>query len=276
MTARRWLGAAASLGRECGVDGPRRHALSLLAVAAAQLDDLETAHRAVSELEAIEPWAYCWADQEFGRAWTAAADGDVRRARAILLDAATWCEETGHRAAGSTALHDVARLGDASAVRTRLDAMAATCEGDLFPAYAAHVDALAERSSSGLVAAADRFEALGAMLCAAEAATSAGMVLQREQRARDAAALFGRAASLASHCEGARTPGLVGAQTSTPLTAREREIAALAAQRLTSRDIAARLFVSVRTVDNHLQSVYAKLGVSSRTELSDALGRITG
>ena len=39
----------------------------------------------------------------------------------------------------------------------------------------------------------------------------------------------------------------------------------------TSREIADDLFLSVRTVDNHLQRVYTKLGVTGRGELADAL-----
>ena len=39
-------------------------------------------------------------------------------------------------------------------------------------------------------------------------------------------------------------------------------MATLAAQGESSKDIAERLYLSVRTVDNHLQNVYSKLGVS--------------
>ena len=46
----------------------------------------------------------------------------------------------------------------------------------------------------------------------------------------------------------------------------------MAAERLTSKEIADRLFLSVRTVNNHLQKIYTKLGVSSRTDLVRALG----
>jgi DNA-binding CsgD family transcriptional regulator len=56
------------------------------------------------------------------------------------------------------------------------------------------------------------------------------------------------------------------------LTAREREIAVLVAQGRTSKEIAAALVLSVRTVDNHLQRVFAKLGVSSRADVAGALG----
>jgi DNA-binding CsgD family transcriptional regulator len=58
-----------------------------------------------------------------------------------------------------------------------------------------------------------------------------------------------------------------------PLTRREKEVALLAAEGIASKDIAERLFLSPRTVDNHLQSVYAKLGVTSRAELRAALAR---
>ena len=52
------------------------------------------------------------------------------------------------------------------------------------------------------------------------------------------------------------------------LTAREREIAELAAGGLTSAEIGRRLFLSTRTVDSHLGRVYAKLAVANRTGLA--------
>ena len=52
---------------------------------------------------------------------------------------------------------------------------------------------------------------------------------------------------------------------------RERDIATLAARGEPSKAIAERLFLSVRTVNNHLQNVYSKLGVGSRRELAAAL-----
>jgi DNA-binding NarL/FixJ family response regulator len=53
-----------------------------------------------------------------------------------------------------------------------------------------------------------------------------------------------------------------------PLTRREAEVAALAARGLTNRDIAARLFLSVRTVETHLDHVLTKLGFRTRTQLA--------
>ncbi|WP_051766583.1 helix-turn-helix transcriptional regulator [Saccharothrix syringae] len=50
------------------------------------------------------------------------------------------------------------------------------------------------------------------------------------------------------------------------LTDREREVLALLAHALSNRLIAARLSISEKTVKNHITSVFAKLGVSSRSE----------
>ena len=55
------------------------------------------------------------------------------------------------------------------------------------------------------------------------------------------------------------------------LTFREAEIADLAARGMSNRQIAEHLFISKRTVDAHLDHIYAKLGISSRVELLNAL-----
>jgi predicted ATPase/DNA-binding CsgD family transcriptional regulator len=52
------------------------------------------------------------------------------------------------------------------------------------------------------------------------------------------------------------------------LTRREREIAALAATGLTNREIAAKLYLSVRTVEVHVDHVLTKLGFRTRTQLA--------
>jgi non-specific serine/threonine protein kinase len=52
------------------------------------------------------------------------------------------------------------------------------------------------------------------------------------------------------------------------LTRRETEVAALAARGLTNRDIAARLFLSVRTVEVHVDHILTKLGFHTRTQLA--------
>jgi DNA-binding CsgD family transcriptional regulator len=61
------------------------------------------------------------------------------------------------------------------------------------------------------------------------------------------------------------------AETRDDLTAQERQIAQLARDGLSNPEIGARLFLSPRTVEWHLRKVFAKLAISSRRELTNAL-----
>ncbi len=64
-------------------------------------------------------------------------------------------------------------------------------------------------------------------------------------------------------------PGVEPAAPSSPypagLTAREVEVLSLVAEGLTDAQVAEKLFISLRTVNAHLRSIYAKLGVGTRS-----------
>jgi DNA-binding CsgD family transcriptional regulator len=60
------------------------------------------------------------------------------------------------------------------------------------------------------------------------------------------------------------------------LTETERRLAELAASGLTNTEVAARAFVSVKTVEANLTRVYRKLGVRSRVGLANALREAQG
>jgi len=60
-------------------------------------------------------------------------------------------------------------------------------------------------------------------------------------------------------------------ETRDDLTPQELQIAELARDGLSSREIGTRLFLSSRTVEWHLQKVFGKLGIRRRRELADAI-----
>jgi DNA-binding CsgD family transcriptional regulator len=60
------------------------------------------------------------------------------------------------------------------------------------------------------------------------------------------------------------------------LTHQELQVARAVSQGLTNREAAAQLFISPRTVDHHLRSIYRKFGITSRAELVLLAGQLTG
>ncbi|MFF9605310.1 LuxR C-terminal-related transcriptional regulator [Streptomyces sp. NPDC014684] len=174
--------------------------------------------------------------------WAAAAGGD--------LDGAL------ERIAGDEvlALYDAVRLGAPERVAGRL-----TGDG----VFARHADALARGDGPALDRAADALAERGFLLFAAEAHAQA-VPVHRDPRAARLSRT--RALALAHRCQGARTPALAGLVLG-ELTARQRQIVALAASGLSNRQIAERLTLSVRTVGNHLYGAYARLGTGDRAAL---------
>jgi DNA-binding CsgD family transcriptional regulator len=213
----------------------------------------------------FDPWV------ELDRAWVAAGTGELTKATELAMQAAEMARDSGQFTLEALALHDVARLGAPTAVRERLDELTDLLEGRLAPVLATSALALAARDGAALDRVAAAFHDLGALMLAAEAAAGAARAHQAAGRDARANASRERAAGLAAACEGARTPTLAPDAVTTVLTPREREVALLAAGHASSRDIAVRLGLSVRTVDNYLSRTYTKLGVSSRTELAALL-----
>lgn len=265
-TALRLLRECASQLRDADPVGMLAWALAGIAQAAAQAGDAAEAGEALAEMEA-RPLGHKGFESERGlaRAWSAAAAGELTRARALARATADAASERGQHAYAVRALHDLARLGEPDAAA--LHELAASVDGPFAPAAAAHA---AARDGEALLEAAERLAELDMLLAAAEAAQAAARAFADEGRAASAATAAARAGTWLRRCEGARPPTLLEGATA-ELTEREREIALLAAGGLSSRDIAGRLVVSVRTVDNHLQRAYRKLGVAGRGDLADAL-----
>jgi DNA-binding CsgD family transcriptional regulator len=168
-------------------------------------------------------------------------------------------------------LQELCRLGDPAAAAPGLAQVAGELDGPYVQVAAAYAAALVARDGPELLDVAERFADHGALLVAAEAANAAAAAHRDAGRASSARAADARAALWLQACEGARPPTLLAVAPAGELTPREREIALLAAAEMSSREIADRLVVSVRTVDNHLQRAYRKLGITRRQDLSRPL-----
>ena len=155
----------------------------------------------------------------------------------------------------------------------RLERLADRVEGPLMDARVAYAVAQLGADAELAEAAADGFERCGALLFAAEAAALEHRLAEQAGLRRRAAEAGRRATALAARCDGAHTPAIATVEApQEQLSGREREIAELAAQGLSNREIADKLVLSRRTVENHLQRVYTKLAVTSRGQLVAALG----
>jgi DNA-binding CsgD family transcriptional regulator len=273
--ARRWHAEAAALARSQGYLGALRLALSGLAASAALLGDPAAAGTAVTEASGIPVTGYLTGEDRLGEAWLHAAHGLLAQARQVLTEAAGCARDTGHLTSEALLLTDVARLAGARQVADRLGELVGHCDGALASARAHLAAALAADDPDALLAAAAELGQLGADLLATEAANAAAVAWRRRGRVRRAATAAGQAAAWTARCEGARSPLLASADTASVLTAREHEIALLAAAGTPSKDIADNLHLSVRTVDNHLHHAYDKLGVTDRRKLAERLSRVT-
>jgi DNA-binding CsgD family transcriptional regulator len=212
-----------------------------------------------------------WAERN--RAWVLAAGGHLSAAVRRAEYAARLARETQQPAVAALFHYDAARLGGASRARHRLSELARQLPHGFVAVLAEAAGGLADRDAAALERATAALAARGHTLLAAETAVATIDAHRRAGRQPDAARAAERAASLAGLCPGVRTPLLGGAtqvRARSTLTLREREVAQLAAA-LPSREIAARLGLSVRTVDNVLGRVYQKLGIGGRAELSTVL-----
>jgi DNA-binding CsgD family transcriptional regulator len=204
---------------------------------------------------------------KIAESWLAAAEGNVSIAIELALEAAGQAADSEQQAIEMLALHDAVRFGDQTCLDRLVETAAAT-GGGLAAAIAAHAEAVRDRDTAGIAAAAQQFEDIGALLSAADAAAQAAVAFEDADDRRRSVEAAATANRLAAVCGGIRTPALDLADHPLPLTAREREIANLVAAGLSNRDIADRLTVSVRTVEGHLYRACIKVDISDREELA--------
>jgi len=169
----------------------------------------------------------------------------------------SWLREVGQR------LRRPTLTGDAD----RIDALAAAQDGDLDRAAESARAAVAAHEASPL-----RVELARSLLVL-------GRIERRRRARKQSRDALTRARALATEI-GHRPllaeieqelPRIAAVRSGTELTATEHRVADLIATGATNRDAAAELFVSVRTVETHVASIYRKLGVRTRAELARKL-----
>src|SRR5438309_4442603 len=276
-TAMRRFTEVMPLLREHDALGDLRLANAMLAQAAAVAGDVKTARSALAVAGGTAPLTARKILSEvfirLARAALAGQQGDAASARQLALEAAETARSLQAVGLEMVALHSVVCLDDSARVASRLAELARLAPGPLGDAFALHATASLAGDGRTLDNLVSTFESRGALLSAAEVAVHAAHAHVQAGNRDRARLSWHRARELKRQCEDAETPGLALLSTDEPdpLTAREREIGALAARGLTSREIAKRLGVSIRTVDNHLSHIFGKLQISSRRELRTLL-----
>jgi DNA-binding CsgD family transcriptional regulator len=243
------------------------HATALMGdneAAARSMSESDRSHRGTMQL--MYPWielARIHVDAAAGRADT--ADQHARTLAHRLRDDGLLAFEV-------QAWYVIVRYGRTdSSVTGRLTELAGQVDGPLVDICMRHAQAMQDQDPEMLRAVTADHAEHGLDLYAAEAAAQALRLLLNtasDQIAEGAAAL----ADILARGTGHRTAALI--LSLPPLSARERQIVNQAAKGQTTASIGGKLFVSPRTVEQHLRRVYARWGVHRRTDLT-LLHRIT-
>ena len=183
--------------------------------------------------------------------------GDPRSARKLALEQLELAERTGLPEARGAALRALAHTAEpADAVRLLEQAVGLL---DPSPALLEHTRVLVDLGS--MLRRVNRRAAARDPLRRALDLAERGGMLRLAHRARSELRACGARP---------RRSAVTGLESLTPA---ERQVADLAAASHSNREIAQRLYVTRRTVETHLTHVFAKLGISGRTELVDVFAR---
>jgi LuxR family maltose regulon positive regulatory protein len=248
--------------------------LATLELAQARLDegDVDEARRVFRQAESlIETESF----GPGGRNWLARVGTQLAVSAGQIDDARRWAGQVDDpfwRGASTARVH--------LAVGNRVDAVGALDR--VVPRCVRHEVVL------GLLrarAVADHEESTKHAIAAVELATVNGLLQTVASEGADAVELVERSAWRVSpqwldRLRRAAAEGAVRSQGGRadlvePLTERERDVLRFLASRLTVREIADELYLSVNTLKFHLKAIYRKLGVNSRAEAAEAARRMS-
>ena len=288
-----------------GLSPRRAHGLCVAALSATELDQVADAHRYVAMARRIygdKRWFFvsdfshqaagvlAWREDRRSEAIaalrTSAAGllsiGALAFAAPVLVDLAEAAADAGEPKVAEESATHLAEIAETTE-RDRYRALATI--GGAWSALAAdrptEAEALAREATellSGTASGYLRARALVPLGYAVEASGHAGPgavdILTEAAALFDASGAHWRRERVLAALRSRGTAGRRAADTvlgAGGLTSREWEVARLAAERLTAQEIGERLFISRRTVETHLARVYAKLGVTSKSELAGRL-----
>jgi len=186
--------------------------------------------------------------------------------RSELIEAAV---ATGRRDEAVALLRDLAVVAHRSAAPTAL-AIVERCRGLV---DAGEAEAHLRRALTHHARGATPFEEarthllLGTHLCRARRRADARPHLRRAREVFEALGAAPWAARARAELDAGRLRAAAPAG-APRLSAREREVARAVAEGATNREVAARMYLSDKTIERHLSSVYRKLGIRSRTQLA--------
>ncbi|MCS5735426.1 helix-turn-helix transcriptional regulator [Herbiconiux daphne] len=280
--------SAIAVLKSAGVDRTLARVQADLAAALAQAGDAEGARAALPVTSDSDDGAEPAVSGQILliEGWILAASGDLEHARERMIQAADTYAGGGFLFSSFAALIDAGRVGPAHDLLERIEQLGADMDCDYVDMTLSLARATAAREVSD---ASDRteleetrslaaeFDSVGSaaavsghQFIAAEAYDRAATLHLRAGDKRHAAA-SGRLRDERIAFVGLKSMPLIAAAPAKELSSRELELARLAASGMPNREIAARLVLSVRTVETHLQTVYRKLGVRGRADLRDVL-----
>ncbi len=184
-------------------------------------------------------------------------------------DGAEWAKGAGMVVDEAMALEELLRLEPTADVAERLRQLTTVSDSRLVEALARFARAAVDSDPDELVKVSQVFAAMTTWPLAIDAAEVALHIFEHRGDTRGAQSVSRTISGLRTNCEGLYS--LLRTSDGTQLTRRESEIARLAVAGRTTREIAERLFLSPRTVENHLYHVYTKLGVTNRRTLAQAI-----
>ncbi len=267
--ARRSSGTAIEILGRVDVGGLLGPAIALRAAADAQLGDRAAAERQLAKLTGVmRQHVSAAALAAEAEAWLIAGVDDADAATRHVATAVAEFAAAGLFGLAVPLARVAILLGRPEAVAEAIRTAAIESPGPYFTATADLVTALDSQSAEGALSAAAALARIGQ-----DATALAGAVAARRLfRGADVVDGRRRAELLANSLLERVSMPRSGRREATELSDREWAVARAAAGRERSREIADRLGLSVRTVDNHLRNIYRKLGVSSRDELGRELG----